>query len=377
MKILLTGGGTGGHFFPLIAVAQGLNKLASEKQLADFKLYYLAPEPFNEKLLAENNITFIKGSAGKVRRYFSLRNFLDIFRTGFGMIRALWTMYKLYPDVVFAKGGYASVPAIFAAWFFNIPIVVHESDSVPGRTNKWAGKVARRIALSLPEAAQYFPKEKTAFTGNPIRREILTPLKDGAKELLRLEPSIPVILVLGGSQGAQIINENIIEALPELVKRFSIIHQTGKNNFEAVQKSAAALLENDPQKERYNPFADLENEALRMAGGVADLAVSRAGSMIFEIAAWGVPAILIPITDSNGDHQRKNAYNYARTGAAIVIEENNLTSHILVAEMNRLIDDPAELERMKNAAKGFARIDAADLIAGEIMAIALEHYKKA
>ena len=375
MKILLTGGGTGGHFFPVIAVAQGLNKLASEKNLTDFKLYYMAPEPFNEKLLAENNIIFIKGPAGKVRRYFSVLNFIDVFRTGLGMVTALSTMYKLYPDVVFAKGGYASVPAIFAAWFFNIPIVIHESDSVPGRTNKWAGKVARRIALSLPEAAQYFPKEKTAFTGNPIRREILTPLKDGAKELLRLEPNVPVIIVLGGSQGAQIINENIIKALPELVKRFSIIHQTGKNNFEAVQKSADVLLANDPQKSRYNPYADLDNEALRMAGGVADLAVSRAGSTIFEIAAWGVPAILIPITDSNGDHQRKNAYNYARTGAATVIEENNLTPHILVDEIDRLIDDPTELEKMKTAAKNFARLDAADLIAGEIMTIALEHYK--
>ncbi len=373
MKILLTGGGTGGHFYPIIAVAQSINSLAKEEKLVDVKLYYMAPQPYDKNALFENNVTFISGTSGKSRNYFSLLNYFDIFKTGFGVLSAIWKLYWLYPDVVFGKGGYVSFPALFAARFLRIPVVIHESDSHPGKVNMWAGRFARRIAVSYPEAAEHFKKEKVAYTGNPIRREILHTASDGAHEFLKLEPNIPVILILGGSQGSEKVNEAIVDSLSELVKKYQIIHQTGVNNLVAVQETGKVVLEKSQFKNRYKPFDYLNNLALRMAAGVADLVVSRAGSTIFELALWGIPSILIPIKESNGDHQRKNAYSYARTGAAEVIEENNLTPHVLISEIDRLMDATDLRAQMHAAAQKFARTDSADLIAQEILDIGLEH----
>lgn len=376
MKILLTGGGSGGHFYPIIAVAQSLNNLVKETKLPSCELFYMAPEPYDEKLLLENNITFIKSPAGKMRRYFSLLNIVDVFRTSIGTLKAVWQIYWLYPDVIFGKGGYVSFPAVFAGWFLRIPVVIHESDSVPGKVNAWAGKFAERIAVSYPEAAQFFTHEKVAFTGNPLRHELAHPVKDGADEYFHLDGSLPVILILGGSQGAQIINQTILDVLPQLVEKYQIIHQTGKNNIVDVTATANAMLLSSNFKNRYLPFDHMNSLTLRMAAGAADLVISRAGSTIFEIAQWNIPAILIPITESNGDHQRKNAYSYARSGAAVVVEENNLTPNLLKLEISRLMDNESERMKMKKAAQAFAHLDAADLIAKEIISIASEHTQK-
>jgi UDP-N-acetylglucosamine--N-acetylmuramyl-(pentapeptide) pyrophosphoryl-undecaprenol N-acetylglucosamine transferase len=373
MKILLTGGGTGGHFYPIVAVAQSLRKYAKEKKLLKLDLYYMAPEPYNQLLLDEYAIKFLNVPAGKRRTYFSLLNYTDLFKTAWGITKAIWKMFWIYPDVVFAKGGYVSFPAVLAAYFLRIPVVIHESDSVPGRMNAWAGKIAQKIAISYPQASEYFPKDKIALTGNPIREDIIHTARDGAHEFLNLQPNVPLILILGGSQGSQLINETIIDALAKLVDKYQVIHQAGKNNVEIVEETAKVVLHENPNKDRYHVYASLNDVALKMAAGTADIIVSRAGSTIFEIAVWGVPSILIPITESNGDHQRKNAYSYARTGAAVVIEENNLTSNILFSEIDRLMSDATLRGQMRKAALEFGHVNAADLIAAEILNIALQH----
>lgn len=373
MRILFTGGGSGGHFYPIIAVAQELNNLIKEKRLLGAELYYMSPSPYNAGVLFENGITYKKNYAGKVRRYFSLLNITDAFKTGLGIIQSTIEVFKLYPDVVFAKGGYASFPVLFAAKFLRIPVVIHESDSVPGRVNAWAGKFAEKIAISYSEAASYFPKDKVALTGNPVRHDLALPITAGAREFLKLEPTVPVIFVIGGSQGAKLINEILLEGLPNLVKKYQIIHQTGKNNFQEVKSTADAVLYESQNKDRYKPFDYLNELSMRMAAGASEVVVSRAGSTIFEIAAWGIPAILLPIQDSNGDHQRQNAFSYARSGAGIVIEEANLTAHILESEIDRLITHEGEREKMKVSAKNFYKPDAARLIAEEILKIGLSH----
>lgn len=373
MKIILTGGGTGGHFYPLIAVAEELNKEVAEKRLLDAKLYYMAPVPYNAGLLFNNHITFLPTSAGKMRKYFSIWNFFDLFKTGWGMMKALWKVFTIYPDVVFGKGGYVSFPAVFAARVLGIPVIIHESDSVPGRVNLWAGKFAKRIAISFPTAADYFPKDKVALTGNPIRAELMTVQTQGAHEYLHLEDGVPTILVMGGSSGSQIINANLIDALPTLLNNYQVIHQTGRDNYVDVTETASVLIEQHPHKSRYHAFDYLDTLAERMSAGAADLIVSRAGGSIFEIATWKIPAILIPITESNGDHQRKNAYAYARAGAAVVIEEANLNHHIIEEEVERIMGSEEIQEKMKKAAQDFARPDSAKLIAGEIIQIALAH----
>ncbi|MFZ3020066.1 MAG: undecaprenyldiphospho-muramoylpentapeptide beta-N-acetylglucosaminyltransferase [Minisyncoccia bacterium] len=375
MRIVLTGGGTGGHFYPVIAIAQAIRGITKRLKLISIELFYMSSNPYNEGVLFEQDINFIPVPAGKMRKYFSLLNITDTFKTGFGILKALFKIYSLFPDAVFGKGGYASVPALFAARVLGIPVMIHESDSVPGRANMWAGKFAKRIAVSYEEAAQYFPKDRVVFTGHPVREELRSPLTTGAKEYLKLEDVTPVILILGGSLGAQKINETILDALPELVKNYQVIHQTGKEHFQDVSLTADTLLTNSPYKNRYKPFEYLNTLSMRMCAGVADVVITRAGSTLFEIAWWGIPSIVIPITSSNGDHQIRNAYAYAETGAGIVLEEKNLKPHVLIEEVSRLIEDKVLAEKMRVSAKKFAHPDAAEKIAEELLRLAVTHGK--
>lgn len=376
MKIVFTGGITGGHFFPIIAVAQQVFEVSEERKLLEPTLYYFSNDPYKENLLYDNHITYVKIGSGKMRRgHGGIQNFFDIFRSGIGFIKALFKLYSIFPDIVFSKGGGDAFPTLLAARILGIPVFIHESDSVPGRANMWAGKFAYRIAVSFEEAGLYFKKEKVAYTGQPIRTEILHPLHEGAHEYLDLKPEIPTILILGGSQGSETINDVVLSLLPELVSKFQIIHQVGPKNIDDAKRRATLLLKNNENSFRYKPYPFLDDLATRMSAGAAQLIISRAGSTIFEIASWGLPSIIIPITDSNGDHQRKNAFNYARSGSCVVIEEANLSPHVFLGEIERLISLPDVRAKMTERAKEFFKPNAARTIAEEIVRIAEEHEK--
>jgi UDP-N-acetylglucosamine--N-acetylmuramyl-(pentapeptide) pyrophosphoryl-undecaprenol N-acetylglucosamine transferase len=373
MKILFTAGGSGGHFYPIIAVAEAINDVVREKKLIAPKLYYAAPEPYDREMLFANSITFVPTAAGKRRRYFSLLNYLDVFKTAWGVARATLRIFFIYPDVVFGKGGYASFPTLLAARFFRIPVVIHESDTLPGKVNRWAGKFAQKIAVSYPEAAEYFPKEKVAHTGNPIRKAVLLPASEGMQEFLHIESNMPVLLVLGGSQGATAINEAILSALPQLVEKYQIIHQVGEANIKEVESRVKLVLANSTHPNRYKPFGYLNDLAMRMSAGAANLVISRAGSTIFEIAAWGVPSIIIPLPGSAEDHQSKNAFAYARSGAAVVIEQNNLHTGVFLSEIERILTNKELSQKMSQKAREFARVDASKAIANVLLDISLSH----
>ncbi len=377
MKIVITGGGTGGHFYPLLAVVDAIRAECAEQKILDPKIYYTGPSPYNAKELFDRDIKFVRIPAGKRRvnpkGIAVLNNFIDIFKMGFGVFIGILKIFTIFPDVVFAKGGYTSFPTLFAARFFGIPVIIHESDSVPGRVNVWAGKFAQKIAVSFKEAAEYFDIKKVAYTGQPVRSELLTPIKIGAYEYLKLDPNLKTISVLGGSQGAKKINDIIVSVLPELVKKYQIIHQTGKANFEIVKGMADISLEGATNPDRYKPMDYLNMMSMRMLGGISDIIISRSGSGIFEIAAWGVPSILIPITDSNGDHQRKNAFNYSRSGACAVVEEANLSPQILINEIEKILNNPDLHEKMSKNARDFSTPNAAKTIAHEVLNIALSH----
>ncbi len=376
MKILFTGGGTGGHFYPIIAVAEAIQDLVKEKKVLNPQLYYMAPTPYNSRILFDYGIEYVPVPAGKMRRYFSILNFTDIFKTLYGCLSALIKVYSIYPDVIFGKGGYASFPTLLAGKILRIPVIIHESDSKPGKVNSWAGKFARRIALSYPDAIQYFThKDRVAYTGNPIRSAIIQPLKNGAREFLNLEEGTPTVLILGGSQGSQNINDVIVSALPELLNDFQVIHQTGKLNLEEIKSTTSVELKDHKYAYRYHPFDYLNELALRMSAGIADVVVSRAGSTIFEIAAWGSPSIIIPLPSSISHDQTNNAVSYGKTGAASVIEENNLSAHVLIEEIRRIVGTDSISSLMREKAKGFARLDSARVIANAILNIALEHEK--
>lgn len=376
MKILLAGGGTGGHFYPLIAIAEEINKLTDEEKLLNVEIFYMADTPYDPKALERQFIKYIPIKAGKLRVYFSIQNFIDIFKTFFGTIGAIFKVFRLYPDVVISKGGYPAFPVLVASRLFRIPIIIHESDTVPGRVNVWSGKFARRIALSYPEAAQYFDQKKVAITGQPVRKTIsFTTSSDGAKSFFDLDPNIATVGIIGGSQGAKILNDTITAILPQLTEKYQVIHQTGEKTFEETKTDAAIIMGNDVRRTRYKIFPFLNEVQTKMFGGAADIIISRAGSGLFEIAAWGKPSIVVPIpeTNSHGDHQRKNAYHYARTGACIVIEQPNLTSSVLLNEIQLILDNKKRYDTMSEHAKKFYRADAARIIAAEAIDIALEH----
>jgi UDP-N-acetylglucosamine--N-acetylmuramyl-(pentapeptide) pyrophosphoryl-undecaprenol N-acetylglucosamine transferase len=378
MKILLTGGGSGGHFYPIIAVAQELNKISKDNRLLKPELYFMSTEPYNEGLLFENNITFVGVSAGKIRNNGNaknyLLNFIDLWKIFFGSLGALWQMFLIYPDVVFGKGGFASFPALLAARILRIPVVIHESDSRPGKVNAWASKFARRIAISYPEAINFFPKDRTAYTGVPVRKEVQDILDStSGRAQLKLESNLPVILVLGGSQGARFINNAIIDVIAKLIEKYQVLHQVGRNNFEVMKETKEVVLLNNPHKERYHIVDYMKSLDMKAAAGASDLIISRAGSAIFEIALWAKPSIIIPIPQEISHDQRENAYAYERAGACDVIEEKNLTQGVLLAEIERIMSNPEYRDRMSKSAVGFARKDSAGLIANEIISIALEH----
>lgn len=374
MKIVFTGGGTGGHFYPVIAVVERVNQIIDREKILSAKLYYISNSPYDKEVLFENGLLYEEVAAGKRRTYFSLKNISDLFVMAYGMMNAVYKLFTIYPDVVFGKGGFASFPTLFAARMLRIPVVIHESDSAPGRVNAWAGKFAKRIAISFPDAIQFFPKERTAWTGQPIRMAIEKPASSKeALEYFKFESSIPVILILGGSQGAELINNTILDALPRLVENYQIIHQTGVSNFSVVSGQADVILRNNKNKARYHALPFLNPLAMKMASGASTLIVSRAGSTLFEIASWGVPSILVPFTNSNADHSKKNAFNYARAGACSVIEEMNMTANILSTEIERITNDKVVWDRMADHAKKFGKTDAAMKIAEQLVGIALSH----
>ena len=377
MRIVLTGGGSGGHFYPLIAVAAAIEELCKERTLLEPSLYYIGPEPFDKVALQEHDITYKASPAGKLHRHHGLLNVLSVFPTTIGIIRSIFQLFQLYPDVIFSTGGFAAFPTLYAARILRIPVVIYDADATPGRVSLWAAKFALWIGLAHPDAAEKFPlkvRDRIARIGHPIRREIVTRAKEGAHEFLKLDPSIPTLFIMGGSQGARAINEVVLDTLPTLLSNYNVIHQVGAANLTDIANLSTVVLKDTPHAERYKVFGLLNTFALRMAAGVTSLVIARAGSgTIFEIASWGLPAILVPIPEEVSHDQTENAFSYARAGACVVLEQHNLTPHLLVAEIDRLMGDPSQRAAMAQAASAFARPQAAQKIATVLLETVIEH----
>jgi UDP-N-acetylglucosamine--N-acetylmuramyl-(pentapeptide) pyrophosphoryl-undecaprenol N-acetylglucosamine transferase len=372
VRIVLTGGGSGGHVYPLLAVAEELKQRAAQSG-ADLELYYCGPDDTYAAAFVEAGVTRISIAGPKLRRYFSVQNFLDGPKFFIALAQAWWKLFWLMPDVVFSKGGPGSLPVVLLAWFYRIPIIIHESDAVPGLNNIVSSRLANRIGISFESARAYFNPRLTAFTGNPIRRFLLGAHLDEAvaKRELGFAEDKPLILVLGGSQGSQRINEFILVNLKELTQNVQILHQTGLLNYREVQTlSRAVLLETAPEQvNRYRAVPLFEKDlAVALAG--ADVVVARAGSgTISEIAVSGKPAILLPLPEAANDHQRKNAYEFSKTGGAIVIEESNLQYGIFMGQLNTLLKDEGKLQAMGAASLKFAKPNAAAELAGEVLGL--------
>ncbi len=352
--------------FPLVAVSRKINEICGIENLGEPEIYYLGPGLFLESSLEREamNFHYTILITGKWRRYFSFKNFIDLFKIFIGIIQALWKVWIIMPDVIFSKGGYGSVAAVLAGWLYRIPIIIHESDSVSGLANRLMAPFATLIAVSFGEAANYLPKDKTYFTGEAVRDIFFKPPEpEKERALLHLTTEKPVILVLGGSQGAQKINEIILDILPNLFESYEFLHQIGEKNFAKYLPEANVTIPKGLEK-YYHPVAFFREQELKHALVASDLVIARAGSgAIFEIAAVGKPSIIIPLPDSAQGHQLKNAYAYAASGSTIVLEEGNTTPNFFLEKLKYLFSHPNDLEKMKQAALNFARPEAGKTIA--------------
>ena len=238
MRIVLTGGGTGGHIFPILAVVRKIKEILGEQ--GEIEFLFLGPDgDLEREVMGKEFIPTKNIQCGKLRRYFSLKNFTDIFKFPIGFVQSLWHLLVFMPDAVFAKGGYASVPVALAAWFYRIPIVIHESDVMPGLANQIISRLAKRVAISFPGSEKFFNERKIFLSGNPIREELTRGSREEATRLFSLSPEEKTILIMGGSQGARVINHAVLQALPKILKKWQVIHLTGKNEYEPVVHEAA------------------------------------------------------------------------------------------------------------------------------------------
>ncbi|MDI6820830.1 MAG: UDP-N-acetylglucosamine--N-acetylmuramyl-(pentapeptide) pyrophosphoryl-undecaprenol N-acetylglucosamine transferase [Patescibacteria group bacterium] len=370
-RILLTGGGSGGHIYPLIAVAEELKKLAPEGT----EFYYLGPKsPFFEEFKKRNIITSsIIGS--KLRRYCDLANIIDIPKFFISLIQALIKIYFIMPDVVFSKGGTGSLPIVITARFYSVPVIIHESDSAPSLTNRLSAHFAKRIGVSFKKTLRFFPKNKTALVGNPLRNEFFYDWKEQSKTkiLFGFDPKEPFVLILTGSQGSTRINAFIFDHLEELLKTAQILHQVGATNLKEAEAISNLIFKEigDNLKNRYRLIGYMNPEEMKNALSAADIVISRAGAgAIYEIAVSGKPVILIPLSESANNHQRENAYEYSETGAGIVIEESNLGINMLLTEIKNILKNEEQKTRAKNGSREFFKPDAAKLLAQEILILA-------
>lgn len=366
VRIVFTGGGTGGHIFPLVAVLREL-KAAFIAVQVEHEFIFMGPkDDFASAIFGAEQIPVSSIVSGKFRRYFSLKNFIDALKIPLGIFQASVRLWSFMPDVVFSKGGYGSLPVVLTSWFFRIPVILHESDSVSGLANRLMSRLSSKVIGSFPNTAG-LPEKKTVVFGNPVRRWIFPGGREEALAYFKMGVGRGTILVMGGSQGASRINDFILLILPRLLVKYNVIHQCGEKNFEAVKKEAKALLTKQAL-DFYSPHPFLQENEMGLALTASEIVIGRSGSgSIFEIAEAGKPAILIPLPESAQDHQIVNAYIYAESGAAIVIEEKNLSPNFFLERIAHILEDKKVYNAMSRQARIFSKPNAAYNIASEIL----------
>ncbi|MBI3251327.1 MAG: UDP-N-acetylglucosamine--N-acetylmuramyl-(pentapeptide) pyrophosphoryl-undecaprenol N-acetylglucosamine transferase [Candidatus Andersenbacteria bacterium] len=358
MRIVLTGGGTQGHVIPFEPIIEALRLRYLQVQatipasLEPAKLeiqFFGVVDTKTKDFFAHYDVRATHIPSGKWRRYFSLLNFFDMaVALPFGIASALVRIFLVMPDVVISKGGYGSLPTVLAAAFYRIPIILHESDAVPGAANLWLMKFASAITLGFTAAKQAVPQKyryRTIITGTPVRGSLRMLTSIDGKKALSIKAEEKVLLVSGGSQGAQQINEAVLQILARLVQDFTVIHVTGEAHLESIKAVTGELLGQSARREAYKPYGYLTDQ-MPLALACADGVVSRAGSGIIEQIALRKPMLLIPLASAASDHQRVNARVLEAAGAALVLEPTNIGSHLLEQNILQLMNDEALRNKM-------------------------------
>ncbi len=368
MKVLVSGGGTGGHIYPALAVATQLKK----EYRAEI-LYLGSDDGLETELAPAAGFPFTVIKAGKLRRYISWQTFTGIARVPVGMAEAVNIVRKFRPDVVFTSGGYVAVPAGLAARLNGVPFLMHQQDVPPNLSNKLLAPLATRISVAFADSLTYFPLHKTLQLGNPVRQEILDIREISPQEARRqlgLNPDIPLLLVTGGSQGARHLNQVVCQVLAELLPYCQILQISGKQLFAETQQlseQSTANLEADIQQ-RYRLVAYM-NEEMPAALQAAELVLCRSGAAtLSELAVLGKPSMLVPLPPAIGSSpQEANAAMFGRKQAAEVIRDADLKPAMLVERVKSIIASSALLQTMAEATHTFAEPDATQKIVAEVL----------
>ncbi len=361
MRVVIAGGGTGGHLYPGLALAEEILR-----RDPDAEVIFMGSERGIEARVVPREgyrIKFIptEGFVG--------RSLFRKFRSIVSFIKGLRLSYRylddIRPDIVVGSGGYVSVAPVMAAWLLSIPSVIMEQNSVPGRANRFLSNFVRAVCVTYTESMRYFPSDKVHLTGNPVRERVLYGNSEAACRIFSLKRGVFTVLVFGGSSGASAINRAMVDALQYLIDlrgQIQFLHQTGERDYELVKKAYRS----------YDYMGTVTPYIYQMpeAYAVADLVVSRSGATtISEICAVGKPAILIPYPHAAGDHQEMNARKLESLGAAVMIRNSELTGKRLSEEIRRLFERPDLRERMRSSAMGFGRTDAVKKIADIMSAL--------
>ncbi len=352
MKILLTGGGTLGSVTPLLAIKEEL-----ERNGDNHEFLWVGTKNGPEKAFVEGQGIEYKGiHSGKLRRYFSLKNITDIALIKLGFFESLGIVKKFKPDIIISAGSFVSFPVVLASWMLRKPTLIHQLDIRPGLANKLMAPFAKIITVGFEKSLKDYPKEKTTWTGNPIRNSLRVTLStEEIKEKFSLNKDLPTLLILGGGTGAQAINDLVKNSLDELVKSFQIIHVAGKGKLDKKLKH-----------KRYHVFGFLDNlpEAYQVADGV----VSRAGlGTLSELSVLGKSSLIIPIPDS---HQEENADIYLEAGAILLADQRKLTSESFVAKINKIMYNKKLRQELEENMKKISSSDSNQKIINIIKQIA-------
>lgn len=344
-KIILTGGGTAGHVTPNLALIPHL--------LADkWEIHYLGMKSGFERELLENisEITFHPIDSGKLRRYVDWKNISDVYHIVKGYFQSKKLIQEIQPDILFSKGGYVSVPVVIAANKKKIPVVIHESDLTPGLANRICAKYATRICTSFRETIPFFEREKVVYTGSPIRDFIRYGSPQKGRQLTGFSEDLPVILVLGGSQGSVFLNQLILDSLPALIKDYQVLLVSGSTNLIDLPTKGANFC-----------IASYLRTEMADCLAMADLVISRAGAnTLFELLAIKKPSILIPLTfqASRGD-QVWNARNFEGHGFSIMLEQSSITPEKLIQTINTAV---CNVDLMKDEMEKYEQPDSIALL---------------
>jgi UDP-N-acetylglucosamine--N-acetylmuramyl-(pentapeptide) pyrophosphoryl-undecaprenol N-acetylglucosamine transferase len=358
MKVLLTGGGTGGHLFPALAVAEALQRLSPAPEI----LFVGSATGLESTAVPQAGFTFRGLPSMSLPRRLGFR----LFRAGIADTRSVFRAREILrewkPDVVFATGGFAAAPVLAASWMLRVPVVLHEQNSVPGLTNRIASRFAREVHLTFSSARRYFPRrDHLRLTGIPIREIVMQGSRGKGLRGFRLEDDRMTILIFGGSQGAHRINEAVLDAIPRFAGRNDVqfVIQTGQKDYNRVLEACRDL----PVRTWIRPFIVNMGDAY----AVADMVVCRAGALtLAELAATGRPSILIPFPYATADHQMLNADVFVDAGAATLMRDADLTGEILFKKIIEFLDNPRRLRLMAIQAIQLARPEATERLVAAI-----------